>query len=409
MISNTLTPAMQRRFLLLARYLQALEADELEIAGKILQAAEQDEVLERMIMEANALYQITPSGKNSPANQAEADQQLVTSYLAQLEAANAQHNPRQTQPISRSPLPIARSHREQGRRQMPRLISVLAAALLGIILVGGFLTFLHISRGTSPSGPAAGSPPEKRLILVDGWRLEQIAQHAAQLGLNNFHVQEFLNYTHHPALFPDAAHYPMLQHAPSMEGLLYPTTYQIPARANTVQVIDIMLNTFTQVLQQNNLVALAQQHQLSAYQMITLASIVQREVPDVKDMRLVAGIYWNRAIRPNAETAGYLASDPTVEYARDTDTPPANSHYWVNLNDSGIGTTVAPASPWNTYTHKGWPPTPISSPGLDAMKAAASPAPTNCYYFLFKPGDGSVVCAQTLAQFHQLIHESLGQ
>jgi UPF0755 protein len=143
--------------------------------------------------------------------------------------------------------------------------------------------------------------------------------------------------------------------------------------------------------------------------MLILASIVQREASNAGQMPKIAGIYWNRLYKPTPETAGYLTSNPTVEYASDTDNPPSDGNYWRDLNGLGTGTTVDKDSRWNTYTHRGLPPTPISSPGLAALQAAASPAPTNCYYFLLKPADGSVVCAQTSAQLQQLVNEYLRQ
>jgi UPF0755 protein len=252
-----------------------------------------------------------------------------------------------------------------------------------------------------------GQPDGKRLAVIDGFRIEQIVSKAQAAGLSNFSEQDFLNYTHHPDQFPDRAKYPILQNASSMEGLLYPDTYIIPINSNTVQIIDMMLDEFTQAVQQNDLVTLANQHKLKEYDMITLASIVQREASNTEDMPLIAGIYWNRIEKPSPEIGPYLQSDPTVEYARDTDTPPPNGKYWVDLNESGTGPTVDPTSHWNTYTFPGWPPTPISSPNLLALMAAASPASTDCYYFLSKPSDGRVVCAKTYAGFQQLVQQYL--
>jgi UPF0755 protein len=250
-----------------------------------------------------------------------------------------------------------------------------------------------------------GQPDEKRLAVIDGFRIEQIAANAKGAGLPNFNEQDFLNYTHHPDQFPDAAKFQtLLKGAPNMEGLLFPDTYLIPVNYNTVQVIDLMLNEMQQAIQQNNLVAKAQQHQLSEYQMIILASVVQREASNVGQMGLIAGIYWNRVETQNPETVGTMGSDPTVEYAIDTDQPPPTKdrpHYWVNLGDYGTGKTVDTDSLWNTYTHAGFPPSPISSPNLAALKAAASPTSTKCYFFFTNPKDGSLVCDATQAQFNQ--------
>lgn len=135
--------------------------------------------------------------------------------------------------------------------------------------------------------------------------------------------------------------------------------------------------------------------------MIILASIVERESLYSQTMPQVAGVYWNRLTNVSAETAGLLASDATVEYARDSDNPPAAGQYWLSLSQGGAATSVT--SPWNTYTHVGLPPTPINSPSLAALRAAASPAATDCYYYLFRKADNVFVCAPTLAQLNQLL------
>ena len=246
-----------------------------------------------------------------------------------------------------------------------------------------------------------GKPDQKPLLVIDGWRLEQIANQADSLGLTGFSKQDFLNYTHHPDQFPDKAKYPLLDKLTSMEGLIFPDTYQIPVGYDTVKILDMMLDEMTQVVKDNNLVTMAQQHKMTVYQLITLASIVQREASNAKQMPLIAGIYWKRIYQPSADVGGpVLQSDPTVEYAYDTDHPPTGqAEYWVDLNQYGQGSTVETNSPWNTYNHPGWPPTPISSPNLKALQAAANPQQTNCYYFFtMHDATGTLKCEPTYKQ-----------
>lgn len=261
--------------------------------------------------------------------------------------------------------------------------------------------FYRIQPGTTIDGIIAklqnGQPDARNIAVIDGWRLEQIANEAAGAGLSGFNKADFLNWTHHPDKFPDAAKFPILKGKKSMEGLLFPDTYVVPVNYDTTQIIDQMLTEMTTAVEP--LVADAQAHHLDEYTMIILASIVQREASNAKQMPLIAGIYWNRILAPNGETVSLLQSDPTVEYAYDTDNPPgANSHYWVDLNARGTGTTVDPNSLWNTYTHKGWTPTPISAPNLQALQAAANPQKTGCYFFYTKPNTGDLVCEPTLAK-----------
>src|SRR5438105_4166143 len=94
------------------------------------------------------------------------------------------------------------------------------------------------------------------------------------------------------------------------------------------------------------------------------------------------------------DTAGLLRADPTVQYARDSEKPP--KAYWLPLADSGKN--IATNSPWNTYIFKGLPPTPICSPGLATLLAAAVPTKSNYFYF-FSTKSGSIVYATTYNEF----------
>ncbi len=255
-----------------------------------------------------------------------------------------------------------------------------------------------------------GQPDAIPVTILEGWRIEQIAHKfahndSAYPPLTKFNEQDFLNYALHPPRFPDAANYPFLKSIPagsSMEGFLFPDTYLIPVNATARDVVNLMLTEFNTKVQQNHLDTLAKQNKLSLYQMVILASIVQREALFDDDRPLVASVYWNRIYKPNAETASLLDADPTVQYARDS--APGTKTYWTPLNDSGR--LIAPTSPWNTYTHQGFPPTPICSPGLASLEGAASPAQTAYYFFLSKP-DGHNVYAKTNAEFQMDVQKYL--
>jgi UPF0755 protein len=257
-----------------------------------------------------------------------------------------------------------------------------------------------------------GQPDAIPVTILEGWRIEQIAQKFAHNDtayppLTKFNEQDFMNDTLHPTRFPDYANYPFLKSIPagdSMEGLLFPDTYLVPVNATARDVVNMMLTEFNTKVQQNHLDTLAKQNKLSVYQMVILASIVQREALFENDRPLVASVYWNRIYKPNAETNSLLDADPTVQYARDS--APGTKAYWMPLNDSGR--LIVPDSLWNTYTHTGFPPTPICSPGLLSLEAAASPAQTSYYFFLSKP-DGHNVYAKTNAEFQMDVQKYLNQ
>jgi UPF0755 protein len=143
---------------------------------------------------------------------------------------------------------------------------------------------------------------------------------------------------------------------------------------------------------------------MTLYQMVTLASIVEREAVFEADRPLVASVYWNRIYRPNDETVSELDADPTVQYARDSQT--GTKKYWAPLQ--GAANTILPDSPYNTYTHKGFPPSPICSPGLASLLAAANPSQTDYYFFLSK-ADGHNVYAKTAAEFQADEQKYLGK
>ncbi len=171
-----------------------------------------------------------------------------------------------------------------------------------------------------------------------------------------------------------------------MEGLLFPASYEVPVDDTARDVVNMMLQTMSDTIQQNHLDKLAQQNQMSVYTMLILASIVERELLFDQDRGNIASVYWNRVYRPNDETVGLLQADPTVQYARDTQNPPQSmAQYWAPLLTVGSATAVD--SPWNTYTQKGFPPTPICSPGLASMLVAAAPPKTDYYFFFAKKMD----------------------
>jgi UPF0755 protein len=245
-----------------------------------------------------------------------------------------------------------------------------------------------------------GQPDAVPYTIVEGYRIEQIARLLADGRLVKFKEDEFLNYAQHPEQFPDKAKYALLQEVPqsaSMEGLLFATTYEVPVQSTALDVVNLMLQQTETVVTRNNLEQIAKQHQYkNVYDLINLASIIERETGnEVIDYRAqIASVYWNRLFKAlTYETVGFLNADPTLQYGRDTLNPP--TRYWQPLADTALD------SPYNTYQNKGLPPTPICSPSLASLKAAAAPADTNYLYF-FASTDGKNYFAPDLATFESL-------
>ena len=177
----------------------------------------------------------------------------------------------------------------------------------------------------------------------------------------------------------------------TLEGYLFPDTYRLPARATPADLIRRMLDNFDRRVTPEVL-APAKQAGRGLEQVITMASIVEREATRADERPLIASVYWNRVSGAcSAETGGaYLQADPTVQYAAGR----PGEWWW---KPPSVEAYQDVQSPYNTYLRPGLPPSPICSPGLSAIQAAAQPAET-LYCFFLATGDGSHVFAKTLAE-----------
>lgn len=169
----------------------------------------------------------------------------------------------------------------------------------------------------------------------------------------------------------------------SLEGFLFPDTYQLPLDAEPERIVEIMLTNFESRMP-TDMQQLAEASGRTVYEVITLASIVEREAVVADEQPLIAGVYSARL-----QEGMYLQADPTVQYARGYN--PEAKDWWIPLTQEEYATIE---SPYNTYLHGGLPPTPICNPGLGAIQAALTPADTPYRFFVAK-GDGSHVFATT--------------
>lgn len=216
------------------------------------------------------------------------------------------------------------------------------------------------------------SSDEFTLTFPEGFTLEQMADRTAAKGIGS--KEEFIK-----AAMPEAyrTQYPWLEDIPSgrsLEGYLFPDTYEVFADDTPAQVITRMLATFDKKVVQANLLAAAGH---SPDETIIMASIIEREVISDSDMALAAGILWRR----HDDGAG-LDADATVRYALKKWDGPLTAD---NLQSE---------SPYNTRRWRGLPPGPISNPGLRAITAAAKPEISDYYFYLSAP-TGETIFAKT--------------
>ncbi len=180
--------------------------------------------------------------------------------------------------------------------------------------------------------------------------------------------------------------YDFLQEAPArenrLEGFLFPDTYLVDRGTGAKQILDLMLRRFSQELTPQ-LRQRATELNLTIPELVTVASLVEREAKLAKDRPLIAGVIYNRLARGMP-----LQVDATIQYALGQPKPR------LTLDDLKI------ESPYNTYLHSGLPPGPIASSGTSALQAAANPAHHD-YLFYVLNTDGSHIFSKTLAEHNR--------
>lgn len=176
--------------------------------------------------------------------------------------------------------------------------------------------------------------------------------------------------------------------APDLEGYLFPETYRLHRRASAGDLVKMMVDRFSAVMPPD-LVEEARAEGLSVREVVTLASLIEKETGQADERSLVSAVYRNRLRIRMA-----LQCDPTVIYALQKD-----GRWNGNLTREHL----AIDSPYNTYRYPGLPPGPIAAPGRGALEAAVRPAEVPYLYFVSR-NDGSHVFATTLAEHNRNVY-----
>lgn len=215
------------------------------------------------------------------------------------------------------------------------------------------------------------------ITLPEGWRREEIAESLIKQDLNFFDEEEFLDLTR------------------VLEGQLFPDTYLVSKAVNTQALVNLFYNTFESKI----ILALEKelkQNDLTLNQVLTLASLIQREAgDDDNEMPLIAGVLFNRL---NLGMA--LQIDASLQYAKGFD---KNQQSWwpkPSASDKNL------SSPYNTYQNVGLPPAPICNPGLKAVEAALNPQATSALYYIHDLS-GEIHLAETLEAHNKNINQYL--
>jgi UPF0755 protein len=237
---------------------------------------------------------------------------------------------------------------------------------------------------------ASGDVFQQLFTVKEGDTIFDIAQNLQAAKYMN--AQDFLTAAQNPSQIQDLA-----PGAKTLEGFLFPATYNIPRQVSATDLTSMMVHKFREALQQiapDRLDSLTPGTPLLS--VMTLASIVESETPKPEERPLVAGVYTNRLHR-----GMLLQCDPTVIYALrqvNNYNPP------LTLKDLHYD------SPYNTYVHTGLPPGPIDNPGESAIRAALAPAPTDYLYFVANTQGGHFFAStlaehdQNVAKYHRLLN-----
>ncbi|BCA78479.1 endolytic transglycosylase MltG [Desulfuromonas sp. AOP6] len=223
----------------------------------------------------------------------------------------------------------------------------------------------------------AGDVIQYRFTVPEGLTLQDIAQKLATEGRGD--AARFLQLSRDT----DFIHSLGLE-VETLEGYLYPETYTLVATTGEKQLLQAMVRQMKLRLTEE-LVGAARARELSVHQLLTLASIIQKEAGNEAEMPVIAGVFHNRLQRGMR-----LQADPTVIYGvKDFDGNLTRRH-------------LEEWSPYNTYRIVGLPPGPIANPGESALRAAAYPAEVDYLYFVGK-GDGTHVFSQTLREHNDAV------
>ncbi|MCH5209920.1 MAG: endolytic transglycosylase MltG [Oscillospiraceae bacterium] len=213
----------------------------------------------------------------------------------------------------------------------------------------------------------------RKVTIPEGFDISQIADK-----LNNEGVIGWREF--YAALNPEEYDYPFLKNLPqrdgAMEGYLFPATYDIPHNMSAHDIIDLMLSAFDSQFT-DEYYNRASELGMTVDQVITMASIVEREAGSDSEMPKVAGVFYNRR-----NSGMKFQSCATVQYILGERKPV------LSIADTQID------SPYNTYIYPDFPIGPICNPGLESIKAALYPEVTEAYYFVLGK-DGTHIFSNT--------------
>lgn len=273
-----------------------------------------------------------------------------------------------------------------------KIISISIFILIGLPLVAGIIGYQKYKVNEAKKN-AIKPREEVNITIIPGWTLRQVAVDWVKKGFfkNEDEVYKLLGKPTHKyggltnsapdltVVFPKISILKEKEKNASYEGFIFPDTYRVYKDAKPEDLLQKIFDNLEQKITPEMRAEIVRQNK-SFFEILTMASIVEKEAPDATSMAKVADIFWRRF---NMKWA--LQSCATVNYITGKTTPA------VSLEDTQID------SPYNTYKYRGLPPGPISNPSLTAIKAVIYPEKNDYWYFL-SDNQGNIYYSKTLEQ-----------
>jgi UPF0755 protein len=274
-------------------------------------------------------------------------------------------------PRAPKPAKPPRSPRSNGRRL--GIAAALALVLLGVAAIAA-LAYKHFHRSTPPP------PVVVRTITVtipEGYSRSQTAEIAKQEGLRGSYEKASVHSKYlNPAKYGG-------KDAKDLEGFLFPDTFELEKHASAASLVQLQLEDFKRRIAGVDM-GYARSKNLTTYDVVTIASMIEREAGLESQRKLVAAVIYNRL-----HEGMPLGIDATTRFA--------TGNYTQPLTESEL----AIGSPYNTRTNTGLPPGPIDSPGLASIEAAARPAKADYLFYVVEPGAcNTLAFSSTEAEFN---------
>ena len=249
--------------------------------------------------------------------------------------------------------------------------------VLGLValLVGSALAVLGGGEKAAPPAPVPVAPKPLRIIFPEGFTRDQMAERIGEvneIAREKRNVQTRLSPERYLTLTNGSSRAPrefLTQgRPPHLEGFLFPATYEFTKRTTTRQLVNHQLTAFRKSWAGVNM-RYARSKRLTAYDVLIIASMIEKEVVAPEERPLVSAVIYNRL-----KAGMTLGIDATLRYGLDI--PPTESIRQSQLDSD---------NPYNTRKLAGLPPTPIANPGLASLQAAAHPAKVDYLFFVRKP------------------------